>query len=188
MIHELEAMLQEVGKFTEKSAKAAEAHEHTAIAILIVLAVVSIVIGLVFSWFFSEALIKGVRKAIVTASGDLTAEIEIDSKDEIGELLTAMNGMRGRLLDMVASMADFSHWIVKTTDLTELDVVEIDEGQTVKVTLDALPDNSMTGEVQSIGQNYSERQGDVVYEVTVVLTETQPNIRWGMTAKVEFIK
>jgi hypothetical protein len=39
-----------------------------------------------------------------------------------------------------------------------------------------------------IGQNYSEKQGDVVYEVTVELTESLPTMRWGMTAEVKFSK
>jgi len=88
----------------------------------------------------------------------------------------------------VISVADFSGWIVKTTDLTELDVVEIAEGQAVTITLDAIPDAGLKGLVQSIGQNYTEKQGDVVYEVTVELTETQPTMRWGMTAVVKFSK
>ena len=87
---------------------------------------------------------------------------------------------------VVISVADFSGWIVKTTDLTELDVVEINEGQAVTITLDAIPDDTLDGKVQTIGQNYTEKQGDVVYEVTVELTETLPNIRWGMTAVVKF--
>ena len=86
----------------------------------------------------------------------------------------------------VISVADFSGWIVKTTDLTELDVVEIAEGQAVTITLDAIPDAGLEGLVQSTGQNYTEKQGDVVYEVTVELTETQPTMRWGMTAVVKF--
>jgi len=87
---------------------------------------------------------------------------------------------------VVLSIADFSGWIVKTTDLTELDVVAISEGQDVTVTLDAIPDQSINGKVSSIGQNYTEKQGDVVYEVTVELTETLPDMRWGMTAVVKF--
>ena len=86
------------------------------------------------------------------------------------------------------SVADFSGWIVKTTDLTELDVVAITEGQAVTITLDALPDQELQGVVQSIGQNFTEKQGDVVYEVIVKLTETVPNMRWGMTAVVTFSK
>ena len=89
---------------------------------------------------------------------------------------------------IAVSVADFSGWIVKTTDLTELDVVDISEGQAVMITLDAIPDQTLDGKVSLIGQNYSEKQGDVVYEVTVELTETLPNMRWGMTAEVKFSK
>jgi multidrug resistance efflux pump len=87
---------------------------------------------------------------------------------------------------VAASLADFSGWIIKTTDLTELDVVNITEGQAVQIALDALPEETLNGKVKTIGQNYSEKQGDVVYEVTVELTEALENMRWGMTAVVKF--
>jgi HlyD family secretion protein len=87
---------------------------------------------------------------------------------------------------VAVSVADFSGWIVKTTDLTELDVVKLSEGQAVSITLDAIPDAILSGVVQTIGQNYAEKQGDVVYEVTVELTEALPNTRWGMTSVVKF--
>jgi HlyD family secretion protein len=83
-------------------------------------------------------------------------------------------------------VADFSQWIVTTTDVTEIDVVKLKEGQPVTVTLDAIPDVEMKGEILSIGQTYSQNQGDVVYEVTVLLTDTNPVMRWGMTAAVRF--
>ncbi len=106
--HELETLLAGIGTFTEEGAKLAETHEQEAVVTIFILGVVSIAVGLVFSWFFAEALIKGVRRAIVTASGDLTDEIVVDSKDEIGELLEAMNGMRGKLLDMIGRMSDIT--------------------------------------------------------------------------------
>jgi len=87
---------------------------------------------------------------------------------------------------VVVSVADFSGWNVKSTDLTELDVVEISEGQAVTITLDALPGEELAGKVKSIGQNYAEQQGDVVYEVTVELTDALPNMRWGMTSVIKF--
>jgi HlyD family secretion protein len=89
---------------------------------------------------------------------------------------------------IAASVADFSGWIVKTTDLTELDVVDISEGQPVTIALDAFPEELLEGKVQTIGQNYSEKQGDIVYEVTVALTESLSNMRWGMTSVVKFNK
>ena len=88
--------------------------------------------------------------------------------------------------ESAVTIADFSSWLVKTTDLTEIDVVELAEGQPVTVTLDALPQVELKGEILSIGQNYSENQGDIVYEVTILLTDTHPAMRWGMTAAVKF--
>jgi HlyD family secretion protein len=88
----------------------------------------------------------------------------------------------------VVTIADLSNWIVKTTDLTEIDVVNIKEGQPVTVSLDALPGVTLNGNVLTVGQNYSEKQGDIVYEVTVLLTDKNPAMRWGMTAEVKFQK
>lgn len=86
------------------------------------------------------------------------------------------------------TVADFSSWVIKTTDLTEIDVVNIKEGQSAVVVLDALPDSSFEATVQSISQTFDEVQGDVVYEVTLLLTSADPAIRWGMTAEVKFAK
>jgi multidrug resistance efflux pump len=84
------------------------------------------------------------------------------------------------------TVADFSQWLVQTTDLTEIDVVELTQGQPVTVTLDAIPDAHLAGEILSIGQTYAENQGDIVYEVTILLNEAHPAMRWGMTAAVTF--
>jgi multidrug resistance efflux pump len=86
----------------------------------------------------------------------------------------------------VITIADSSNWVVKTTDLTEIDVVELAEGQPVSIVLDAIPSVTLQGNVYSIAQDYSENQGDIVYEVTVLLTDTNPAMRWGMTAEVRF--
>jgi hypothetical protein len=44
----------------------------------------------------------------------------------------------------------------------------------------------LKGKISSIGQSYAENQGDIVYEVTVMLDDTDPAMRWGMTAEVKF--
>jgi multidrug resistance efflux pump len=87
---------------------------------------------------------------------------------------------------IAVTVADFSSWIMKTTDLTELDVVTIKQNQPVTITLDALPGTTFDGMVQSIAQTYTEVQGDIVYEVTVLLTDSHPDMRWGMTAIAQF--
>jgi multidrug resistance efflux pump len=100
-----------------------------------------------------------------------------------------LNAKAGSSIDageIAVTVADFSQWLVKTTDLTEIDVVNLTEGQPVLVTLDALPDVELNGEILSIGQSYAENQGDIVYEVTLLLNDTHPAMRWGMTAAVTF--
>ena len=88
--------------------------------------------------------------------------------------------------EIAVTVADFSNWIIKTNDVTEIDVVNLAEGQPVIVSLDAIPDVELRGKVQLISQSYSESQGDIVYEVTILLTEKHPAMRWGMTAAVKF--
>jgi multidrug efflux pump subunit AcrA (membrane-fusion protein) len=100
--------------------------------------------------------------------------------------LSAKVGQSVNAGEIAGTMADFSDWLVKTTDLTELEVVNIEQGQTATVVLDAIPDVTLKGEVQSISQTFAEQQGDVVYEVTVRLNDTHPDILWGMTAVVRF--
>ena len=59
----------------------------------------------------------------------------------------------------VITVADNTQWVVKTTDLTEIDVVKIKEGQPVTVTLDALPGVELNGNVFSISNNYLGKPG-----------------------------
>lgn len=87
---------------------------------------------------------------------------------------------------IAVTIADFSQWLVTTTDLTEIDVVELTENEPVVVALDALPGVELQGTILSIGQTYQDNQGDVVYEVMIRLNEAHAAMRWGMTASVTF--
>ena len=100
--------------------------------------------------------------------------------------LEARQGASVSTGQVAVTLADFSAWLVKTTDLTEIDVVELAEGDPVTVTLDALPNEELQGEILSIDQTFTTNQGDVVYEVTLLLNDSLPQMRWGMTASVRF--
>lgn len=130
LIKELESLLSGVAQFTKASAQSAEEHEQTAVSILAVIAIVSIIFGLVTSQFTTNMIINAIRKAIVTASGDLTQPIKVDSKDEIGELLTAMNGMREKLLGMLSDISDTTAQL--STASEEMSVVTAQTSQTIQ--------------------------------------------------------
>jgi len=120
------------------------------------------------------------------AKAKVSAFAVIAPFDGVVAELKAKTGSSINAGEIAVTIADTSSWLVVTTDVTEIDVVKLKEGQPVTVTLDAIPDVKMKGKVLAIGQNYSENQGDIVYKVTVVLTEINPAMRWGMTAEVKF--
>jgi multidrug resistance efflux pump len=133
-----------------------------------------------------EDQLKVLQARLDAAKAGLAAFEVIAPFDGMVADLNAKLGSSIKAGEPAVTVADFSSWLVKTTDLTEIDVVNLAEGQPVTVTLDALPEVELNGQILSIGQNYSENQGDVVYEVTILLTDTHPAMRWGMTAAVKF--
>jgi multidrug resistance efflux pump len=124
-------------------------------------------------------LTAGSRAALATAEIRAPFDGTVTNVDlKLGEVATAG--------EAAVTLADTSSWIIKTTDLTEIDVVGIQDGVPVSVALDAMPGQVFRGSVTSVALDYSERQGDVVYPVSVLLQDTTPGMRWGMTAEVTF--
>jgi multidrug resistance efflux pump len=88
----------------------------------------------------------------------------------------------------VVVLADITQWVVETDDLTEIEVPEISVGQPVVVTPDALPELELSGSVESIGDLYEEKRGDVTYTARILLDEGDERLRWGMTVVVVFVE
>ena len=82
------------------------------------------------------------------------------------------------------TMLDARTWHVETEDLSELDVVHVAAGDAVEVTVDALPDVMLAGTVRQVQALGTNRQGDIVYTVVVDLNESDPRLRWNMTATI----
>jgi multidrug efflux pump subunit AcrA (membrane-fusion protein) len=124
-------------------------------------------------------------------AGTRAALANAEVRAPFGGTLTNLNLKVGEFATSgqpVLTIADLTGWVVKTTDLTEIDVVNLSEGQPVDITLDAIPNTTLKGNILTISHNYTERQGDIVYQVAVLLTDINPAMRWGMTAKVNFIR
>jgi len=179
----IKSLLDEIAKFTEEAAFQAEEHEHAAIKMLAAIAAIAIIISLILSWVVCERIITALRKAIVTASGDLTQEIVVDSKDEIGELLEAMNGMRNKLKDMIFQISSTTDQLSAAAE--ELSAVttqtsasiQLQQSETEQV---ATAMNEMSATVQEVSSSISNTalaaneadkeatQGNVTVNKTVV--------------------
>jgi HlyD family secretion protein len=87
--------------------------------------------------------------------------------------------------EVILVLATLDRLQARTTDLTELDVARVVEGQPAVVTMDALPEQEFAGVVREIALQPGDYRGDVVYAVTVELADaTDAPLRWGMTALV----
>ncbi len=71
--------------------------------------------------------------------------------------------------------------------LSESDVTDVKVGQPASVSVNAVPDEKLAGRVTHIGLLSSTSNGVVSYPVTIVVKQTAPGIRPGMTATAEVV-
>ncbi|MCB0156101.1 MAG: RND transporter, partial [Anaerolineae bacterium] len=77
-------------------------------------------------------------------------------------------------------------WQIETDDLTEIDVVRVEVGRTVSISVDALPDVEFEGEVVRIKPQSETKAGDVTYTVLIDITKGPvEKLKWGMTTFVD---
>lgn len=89
---------------------------------------------------------------------------------------------------LIVLIGDLTKLEVETTDLAEVDIAKVTVGQAANVTADAFPDKVFKGQVVRIAASASDRRGDKVYKVVVLLGDETVNVlRWGMTTKVDII-
>ncbi|MDP2776984.1 MAG: efflux RND transporter periplasmic adaptor subunit [Anaerolineales bacterium] len=106
----------------------------------------------------------------------LVADVNVKAGEQVG--------METR----VVSIADFSEWVVKTTDVTELEVVKLVEGQKVIIRPDAWSDLQLKGTVVEISNTYTQLGGDILYTVRIRVDENDARLRWGMTVEIVFLE
>ncbi len=134
----------------------------------------------------AQARLATANASIASAEAALAALELKASMDGTVIDLELQPGQRVTPGEPVITLADVSQWVVVTTNLTENGVVAVEVGQPVEVRLEAVPGLVLAGDVARIGARFEENQGDITYAVTVVLEESDPALRWGMTASVQF--
>jgi HlyD family secretion protein len=87
----------------------------------------------------------------------------------------------------VIQLADTSTWTIDTSDLTELEVVQVSLGDPVILKADALPGESFHGTVKEIIGAPKMQSGDVLYTVRITPETIDPRWRWGMTFEVDIM-
>jgi multidrug resistance efflux pump len=133
-----------------------------------------------------DARLNNAKAQVASAENTLANyELKAPFDGEVMDLNVSVNEMVGPESWAVV-VADTSQWYIETSDLTELEVVDVAVGQHVSITADALPGVEMNGVVQEISQTYKSQSGDILYTVRIKVDDVDPRMRWGMTVEVTF--
>ena len=109
-------------------------------------------------------------KLVVAPFGGTVVSIDLTP----GEQITPANGL--------VRLADLTAWLIRTQDLTELNVGRVAVGDRVTIGVDAIPELELAGTVTRISGFGENRQGDIVYDVWIAPDEIDARLRWNMTA------
>ena len=103
----------------------------TRIAILVIL-VFGLVVGLLVAFLISQGISKPLHKCVAAANAiaryDLTSEIDLDRKDELGAMAKAMNLMNGNLTDMAVQMQEGADQIASSSEELSSNANQLSEG------------------------------------------------------------
>jgi HlyD family secretion protein len=104
-------------------------------------------------------------------------------------ILTELNISAGELPNAARPAAVITDLSLFHIDITvdEIDIGKISEGQAVQVTLDAVPDAQLLGHIDSIAPTPISSGGTVSYQVTVVVDESNVDLRSGLSATASII-
>ena len=135
---------------------------------------------------FAQARLENAEAQVAAAEDALSNYILIAPFD--GEVVDVAVGLGEQVgaESRAVSIADTSAWVIETSDITELEVVDLSVGQKAEFTADALPDVTMEGVITAISQSSFTQSGDVLYTVYVAVDDVDAHIKWGMTVEVIF--
>jgi len=133
-----------------------------------------------------ESRLNNARAQVDSALSNLdNYALEAPFDGEVMEINVSVNEMVGPETWAVI-VADTSQWYIETSDLTELEVVDVAVGQNVSILADALPEVEMNGVVEDVSQTFRTQAGDILYTVRIRVDDIDPRMRWGMTVEVTF--
>ncbi|MFT2111881.1 methyl-accepting chemotaxis protein [Marinomonas sp. 2405UD68-3] len=159
----LEELLVEIANMTKHALETAIHHEEAALNEMFWISIISVITGLILGITITRSITKPLRYATAVAKRlsekDLTVQVEVKSRDETGQLLSAMSIMTQNLLDMVNEIATASEQLTKSThEVTTITtqtasniLIQNRELEHVAVTM-----NEMSSSIQEVATNAQE--------------------------------
>lgn len=129
------------------------------VAAIIIAIMVGITLSLLVGHLIARSMAKSVSIANALAEGDLTVQVEVDSKDETGQLLLAMKHMVHNLSEMIFKTVDISSGIASASNQLHSTSVQIATG--------AEEVASQAGTVATASEEMSATSSDIARNCTM---------------------
>ncbi|NCA84444.1 MAG: methyl-accepting chemotaxis protein [Clostridia bacterium] len=125
---------------------------------LLIAIVISILLGWQISRSITRSLKKGVAFAREIADGNLQASIDIDQKDELGELAETLRQMKDKLSEVIVSVQAAAGYIAEASNQMSLTSQNVSHGSTRQASSAEEISASMQQMSASISHNTSNAQ------------------------------
>ncbi|MGE5401526.1 MAG: MCP four helix bundle domain-containing protein, partial [Ignavibacteriales bacterium] len=136
----------------------AESAKRITLTVLGIAIVLSVLLGIFISKVISNALRKGVEFAKTIAGGDMTKRFEIDQKDEIGQLSSALNEMVAKIREVVENVKQASDNVATGAQEMSSSSEEMSQGATEQAAAAEEASSSMEEMTSNIRQNADNAQ------------------------------
>jgi len=104
----LEKLIELQDELMKKAGKDAEALANATTTLILILLIIAVIIAVGGAWLVTRSITGPIGVAVNLATrlaeGDMTTQIEVDSKDETGQLLLAMKTMSERLSQIITEV------------------------------------------------------------------------------------
>jgi methyl-accepting chemotaxis protein len=137
----------------EDNTRIANSASRLMIGLAIAGAIIALAFGFIISNIISNPLRKGVVFAQAVASGDLTQKIDLNQKDEIGQLAAALNDMVGKLSSIVNDVMAAADNVASGSQELSATAQQMSQGATEQAASAEEISSSMEEMTSSIKQN-----------------------------------
>ncbi|HIJ94801.1 MAG TPA: HAMP domain-containing protein [Desulfuromonadales bacterium] len=148
-----EAKLKQAKMTSDENTKLAKAASRLMIGLAIAGALIAVILGFIISSIISNPLRKGVTFAQAVAAGDLTQKIDLNQKDEIGQLASALNEMVSKLGGIVGEVMAASDNVAAGSQELSATAQQMSQGATEQAASAEEISSSMEEMASSIRQN-----------------------------------
>lgn len=147
----------DINYIVEKSAKATDDLVALSTTSIVITAIISIIISILIGITITNSIASPLKQAVDFAekivNGDLTAKINIDREDEVGDLVNSLRKMITKLQEVITSVIGASNNILAASDQLNSSTQQMSEGATEQASSVEEISSSMEEMAANIQQN-----------------------------------